>query len=426
MAFTINGTPIDELGIVDPVISLANQGTDWLRFSVSDRAIDDADLFAYNDAVVLAKDGVVVFRGRCKSAPHFGRALDEGHDYEIANFWADLERVDYRQDWIQYGGGLATKTRVVLGSSYSGGSMSVGAVIKEVLYRTLDDFDVSFSYVSAELTALSMVPPWDERNGVKASEAIQIMLRWCPDCITWVDYSPSVPVLHFTRRGSADALQYNCTDGSIVGEIPRIAARNDIKFNGVVLYYERQNEDTVWNAVYEDRYPVDAPNSLDTVLMTIPLGLNGEISSAPSGLAQALHSAISVLHYEGEIVLAFDSECDLAQHPGQVLNLTGGLAAWETMDAVVQVVEHNLDRAETTISFGPPEHLSPQDQIELLNGNRKRNAGWGWGIAEEPRTFVTEVPPEDFTGKDVGMVKILKLAGSPAALIADYDYPFMT
>lgn len=92
---------------------------------------------------------------------------------------------------------------------------------------------------------------------------------------------------------------------------------------------------------------------------------------APTGLAQSLYDALSVLQYEGSVRL-LEQEVSSAVRPGHVLNLTGGVAAWATMGAQIQRVEEDVDQGATIIEVGPAQHLGPQDLLELLRPNRSR------------------------------------------------------
>ncbi len=93
--------------------------------------------------------------------------------------------------------------------------------------------------------------------------------------------------------------------------------------------------------------------------------------SAPSGLAQSLYTGLSVLQYEGSLRLT-EQECSSAVTPGMLLNLTGGLSDWTTMNAQIQRVEEDVDQGTTILTVGPAQHLGPQDLVELLRPNRTR------------------------------------------------------
>ncbi|MDR2200996.1 MAG: hypothetical protein LBN94_02730 [Puniceicoccales bacterium] len=92
--------------------------------------------------------------------------------------------------------------------------------------------------------------------------------------------------------------------------------------------------------------------------------------NVPPNLAEHIYQGVSVLQYEGSIkVIQREIEDTFL---GKVINLTGGRLEWETMNAVVQSVEENLDRGETHIILGPAKHLGPDDLSELTKSNRNR------------------------------------------------------
>lgn len=94
--------------------------------------------------------------------------------------------------------------------------------------------------------------------------------------------------------------------------------------------------------------------------------------SVPTGVAQAFYNSVNSLGYSGFAKLrAADSFTAL--NLGYKLCLSGGAAAWESMDAAIQELVHEVDTGSTTITFGPPEHLTIQDLVERLRANRQRN-----------------------------------------------------
>ncbi|HBY60588.1 MAG TPA: hypothetical protein DEH78_12255 [Solibacterales bacterium] len=113
-----------------------------------------------------------------------------------------------------------------------------------------------------------------------------------------------------------------------------------------------------------------ATNATTGSYSAIESALVGE--SAPEGLAQYIYDAVSVLHWEGGLTVTqqdVDSSVDLM---GKLLNLTGGNAAWLTMNALVQETINNVDSGTTQISFGPPRYLGLGDIIQLLRMTRFR------------------------------------------------------
>lgn len=94
--------------------------------------------------------------------------------------------------------------------------------------------------------------------------------------------------------------------------------------------------------------------------------------TAPTGLAQSLYDALSVLQYEGSVTLE-QRDVPSVVHPGHVLHIKQGLAAWATMGAQIQSVDEDVDMGTTRIVIGPAQQLGPQDLLELLRPNRSRH-----------------------------------------------------
>ena len=95
-----------------------------------------------------------------------------------------------------------------------------------------------------------------------------------------------------------------------------------------------------------------------------------EGETAPTGLARTLYTDLSRLQYEGGLTI-IDEEVGNDQIMGNVLNVSGGKSAWASMDAVVQSVSHSYGDGATSVTFGPPEQLAPQDLVELLGYGRE-------------------------------------------------------
>lgn len=132
----------------------------------------------------------------------------------------------------------------------------------------------------------------------------------------------------------------------------------------------------------------------------------------PTALADALYAAWSRLWFDGQAAFIED-ECATGLHPGHKLNLTGGLAEWETMDAPVQQVIEQVDSGATTIVFGFPGHLGRDNIRDLLRRLRNRqiprsiisidsgdpndddNGGGAWNLDEVPDYYGGVTPMED-------------------------------
>ena len=92
----------------------------------------------------------------------------------------------------------------------------------------------------------------------------------------------------------------------------------------------------------------------------------------PSGLAEQLYGAVSVLQYSGsyETVGTEVSAWQL----GTVLNIAGGRPEWTGMAGLLQEIADDLDTGRTRLRFGPAGHLTLQDLMEHLRWNRTRTS----------------------------------------------------
>lgn len=92
------------------------------------------------------------------------------------------------------------------------------------------------------------------------------------------------------------------------------------------------------------------------------------------GLAQLYFQAVGTLHYSGTVTIPA-AELTLPRvRVGDVINLVGGEAAvrgWDAMNAQVQRVRVDIDRATVDVEFGPPSHLSLGDLQELMQPQKQ-------------------------------------------------------
>jgi hypothetical protein len=94
---------------------------------------------------------------------------------------------------------------------------------------------------------------------------------------------------------------------------------------------------------------------------------SGEV--VPYGLAGYIYNIEQIPQYEGTFTIQeteITDQCPM----GNNLNLTGGLAEWETMNACVQSIAYDLLNGRTTLIFGPAGHLGARDFVERLRVNR--------------------------------------------------------
>jgi hypothetical protein len=91
----------------------------------------------------------------------------------------------------------------------------------------------------------------------------------------------------------------------------------------------------------------------------------------PTGLAAELYAALSQTYHEGEVA-RIEDECTGFAREGNSLQVTGGPAEWESMNALIQGVREDIGGGLTTLTVGVGPNLAPGDMLELLRRERAR------------------------------------------------------
>lgn len=153
----------------------------------------------------------------------------------------------------------------------------------------------------------------------------------------------------------------------LTGDVATARVTLDLKYT----YIERRIADGKKIAeVKENRI------SHSLVLTQIPTGTytrtEGDFAEpAPDGFAAALYAAWSPLQYEGTIPLELTDVTDYA-HPGDALNITGGVTAWATMAAHIQQVQYEIETGRVTLTIGPARRIDPATLLSLMRRLRAR------------------------------------------------------
>jgi hypothetical protein len=91
----------------------------------------------------------------------------------------------------------------------------------------------------------------------------------------------------------------------------------------------------------------------------------------PVGIAEALYTEWSQLHFEGSLTIT-ETEPTGQALPGHRLNLTDGRAEWETMSALVCRAIEDIDTGTTKINFGPPSWTDVNARVAFERSARNR------------------------------------------------------
>jgi hypothetical protein len=380
-------------GIADARLTLRNLDTDELTFRTPTANIFADPIFNDGDAIILKADGVTRFRGVITKLPAAGSRKREEQQYVASGPWWQLASTVYQQArMIQNADftALASEdtTRVILGQNDLGARITTGTQIAAVIaYALTQGVPIVAGTTPAFITA-----PLDECRDITCAEAIRRQLANTPDAVGWFDYSSAVPTFNVQRRDLLSAQSIDLGDTDRVENFS-VTPRPDLVPPGVVFIYvtTEVNGESTWTRITRDT--AGALSGVGVITATIEMmGAGTDNQEAPpTGFALEYYASLQPLQWEGSVGI-HEVDCGGDFRPGKVLNLAGGRAAWATMRAVIQIVTQELERGITTIDFGPPDHLSPQDFVNQLLFNRK--------VARPPEStnFATTKPPKKDDG----------------------------
>lgn len=368
MSWTINGTSMADLRaakLVSAQLVLRSRAADTLTL-VFDLRIDAAlpSGFAVGDEVVAVQATITRFRGRVvhqkRLAPN--GAQGEMIEVEVAGPWWYLDNIVYQQEY-RYSVAHSYRRRP---------GYRLFASKDGVLIPTHTQLADAIAYAVTCGAPLQMganptgpQPPYSDGANFTCAEVLQRCLRWTPDACTWFDYTTTPPTLNIVPWSvvSSTPTTVALTDATLMGA--NAIPRPELLVPGVRLLFENAlGTDPFEPYPIEQVYPAEF-TGLAAQAVHLVLDLRGQIYP-PTGLAQRYYDALSTLQHSGELVFEGAAETVLSWRPARAVQITGGLAAWSTMRAQVQVVQHDLVAFTTRVEFGPPEHLSVQDLVELL------------------------------------------------------------
>lgn len=97
--------------------------------------------------------------------------------------------------------------------------------------------------------------------------------------------------------------------------------------------------------------------------------------SVPTGIAAALYASWNRLHWDGDFQLV-EQDAAFSCVPGMLANLTGGLTAWATMNALVQVATIDLAQGSTRVTTGTCGRLEADSLLALWRAAHFRRFSW--------------------------------------------------
>lgn len=288
-------------------------------------------------------------------------ALVPRHDLKVPSVCIKFERVDSLN-----GQGVLSLSKQIAPSGATGEEF--GALVATV------DL-IGFSSTSASATIVSEEFPKTPNGSVggAATTADKALWKlWIKRKQAWlndsaVEITDVVSVLRESRHESGTLGRRELISGSIP---PWLNAQAWDETVSVRLKLQTRSGNEVSDQ-YERTFSVNvtACSIGSGTYSTNTSSAAGEVE--PLGLAASLFSALGILEWQGAVTLV-EREISGRVGIGNRLNLIGRRSEWETMNATVQEVDENIGTGETSIRFGPPQHLGPRDLVELLRVGRFR------------------------------------------------------
>lgn len=195
-----------------------------------------------------------------------------------------------------------------------------------------------------------------------------------------LDTSKNPLVMATWQSGSRDNIGSSCTKEILGGAIPSWSSYDteDETFRAkfrVMKYSDASRTKLVSDTIEEITHTckvTNVPNSANPETIPFVTMTSCTLPEVmPTGLARDCYNSLKDLHYQGRLPVKEQEPSD-TYRIGKVLNIVGGKTEWETMAALIQQVQINVDTGETEMVFGPPTHLGVPDMVELLRRARRR------------------------------------------------------
>jgi hypothetical protein len=372
-----------------PSLTFRNMDVDECTFTINGDVRSAAPM-NYGAAVKVKRNGVCVFIGIVVDVRSKGTPKTSVWSIVCKNAWYQLSQTMFQQTMAVYDGvtcikGQKSTTKVVLFQDpITGAAITTGTQIANVITYALTQ-----GIVIAAGTAPAFVNvPFETARDLTLADVIRRCMQWTPDAVGWFDYSSGVPVFNCQQRAALSASSLNLASSPAVVKSFDLGTRDDLVPSGVRFNYVGMK---VCPPAAGDPSCPPLPDGGTQQFSTVTQDDSGLVSvwgsligtvelaqlsdatteAAPIGLAAQYYLSLVTPMYQGSVTTQ-QQECAANILVGKVLNLTGGVAAWTTMRALVQQVHLNLSTGETEIAFGPPDHLSPQNFAWLVQMMRRR------------------------------------------------------
>lgn len=367
---------------------------------------------ARDSAIELWVDGVRRFAGTIPKRPLTGYDSQGSYiDLNAVDLLGRLRSITYERPGLTWSGKSTTAP--------SGWGFPDGTIIQ--LYKLSDQWDTSFglfslglvsmdtdtdgatlyairgtssseaelvrfsAFLSArhdidlELGTINGLPTKNTVDEITELDCLSVLQKCAalrPDATFWIDPSTGTNRLNYITRDHCTAITLDVNDRTRI-TANKCEPRDDLQVGYIkfTLNWVGVREDGSW---YQDSTttelgdPTCAPErriirSFNLGKFGVSTGVSGlpYVWEVPTGAAAAYWAAASVLHYEGQCSVYEPNGVSYAYGLGHVVNFSNWQPGYDTARALARGVTYDLVSRRTSISFGPPDSLTPQDYLSI-------------------------------------------------------------
>lgn len=398
----LNRQSLSAWSIKGPKVTFRSLDNDDFIFSREENILT-SPAFAFGDKIILYRNAVIWFQGIVAQQIQVGSGqLSEVH-YLVRGPWWQMSRVVWQANTQFYDPNscqpvTVKQTKAILFQDpTTGDAITTGQQITNAVDYCLTGLALPILIVAGTVPPFISVP-MEEVRDIMVTDIIRRCMQWTPDGVSWIDYTSATPVFNCQERIFLSTVTIDISQKNLVSKL-ELFARDDLVPTGVRFNYigfafcnvqvPNGCADPSTGIQNTSGHTVTSKNPVQVSTLTqdvagIPDAAGGLIGTidltqltattsetAPLGMAGEYYLSLITPTWEGSITTQ-QQECTGILRPGLVLNLSNGNPAWATMDAQIQEVSEELYNGITECKFGPPNHLLPQDFVNLLQLTRRR------------------------------------------------------
>lgn len=253
---------------VDAAKSLAAIKIEDLSIVYASRASDTATVacnpsvaWTYGTLIGIYFGASRVFYGRVLRSTLNREGAQTVRVYTVAGPWNWLERVTFRQTWAVLEGdelGSAVSSRVVLNQTALNTSLSADGQLQEIIDYAAD----RGAPIAFGTSGLGLTLPFDEDRDLTCAQALERVLRYTPDMASWIDYTQTVPTIHFGEGAALPAVRIQSDS---------VTYRDDLVAPGLTIEIERVGSANGTQYRTLEYQTAGTTAGVDALFVTLPL-----------------------------------------------------------------------------------------------------------------------------------------------------------